>query len=213
MTRNAPGPLIPGAFRRIQKGKRMTARLADVLPGDIMFARHVSPRAADLLILAGQVFLGQPGYPHHVGVVVQGGEDARIVQAMPSGAEEVGLDDRYWTRDYEFIRPRYPDRIGLPFGVSVAAAARRYVGVPYSFADYAAIAGVRLGIKNGPIRRYVTTSKHMICSQLADQALTDAGFHSFTDGRLPQDVTPGALRARLVELGPALIITPEGVTR
>jgi hypothetical protein len=187
----------------------MTA-IDQVQPGDIMFARHVSPLSADLLILVGQLALGQPGYPHHVGVVVKGGPDPRMVQAMPSGAEEVDLDARYFTRDYEFIRPNYPPRIGLSVGVAVAAAARGYVGTPYSFADYAAIAGVRLGIKNGPIRRYVTTSKHMICSQLADQSLTDAGFHVFTDGRLPQDVTPGALRARLMELGPALVITPDG---
>lgn len=186
----------------------MTARLDDVQPGDIMFAQHVSPRSADLLILAGQAFLGQPRYPHHVAVVVQGGPDPRIVQAMPSGAEEVDLDDRYFTKDYEFIRPNYPARIGTPMGTFVARAARGYVGTPYSFADYAAITGVRLGIHNGLIRRYVTTSKHMICSQLADQCMTDAGFHTFTDGRLPQDVTPGALRQRLVELGPALVIQP-----
>jgi hypothetical protein len=183
--------------------------LDDVRPGDIMFAKHVSPRSADVLIWAGQAFLGQPRYPHHVAVVVQGGPDPRIVQAMPSGAEEVDLDARYFTRDYEFIRPNYKSDYTGP---GVARAARRYVGTPYSFADYAAITGVRLGIANGPIRRYVTTSKHMICSQLADQSMADAGFHVFTDGRLPQDVTPGALRARLVELGPALIITPNGAT-
>lgn len=182
--------------------------LDDVQPGDIMFARHVSPMAADLLILAGQMFLGQPSYPHHVAVVVAGAPDPKIVQAMPSGAEEVDLDSRYFTNDYEFIRPDYPPRIGLPFGVSVAAAARRYVGVPYSFADYVALAGARVGIRNGWVRRYVTTSKHMICSQLADQSMSDAGWHVFQDGRLPQDVTPGVLRARMIEMGPALVIVP-----
>lgn len=190
-------------------------------PGDIMFARHVTPRSADLLILAGQWFLGQPRYPHHVGVIVSSGGPGlvplngdilvpptippRMVQAMPNGAEEVDLDDRYWTDDYVYVRPNY---MRSHAHLDVAAAARSYVGTPYSFLDYAAITGVRLGITNGPIRRYVTTSKHMICSQLADQAMADAGYHVFTDGRLPQDVTPGALFGKLTSMYPAAIIRP-----
>jgi hypothetical protein len=183
----------------------------DVQPGDIMFAQHVSPKSVDLLIKWGQWSLGQPSYPHHVAVVVQGGPDPRIVQAMPHGAEEVDLDERYFTRDYEFIRPRYL----AGEGHAVAQAARSYVGTPYSFADYLAIEGVHLGIKNGPIRRYVTSSGHMICSQLGDRALTEGiqffrgpDWHVFDDDRLPQDVTPGALRARMIEMGPALVIRP-----
>jgi hypothetical protein len=165
--------------------------LANLEPGDIMFAQHVSPKSADLLILRGQLILGQPGYPHHVGVVVEctSGMGAHLVQAMPKGAEEVFLGDRYDGDDYTFLRPAYEEGQGEV----VARAARAYVGTPYSFADYVAILGVHLGIKHGLVRRYVTTSKHQICSQLADQAMSDARFHVFTDGRLPQDVTPGAL--------------------
>lgn len=205
----------------------MTATRLDLRAGDLMFANHVQPKSADILILTGQVFLGQPRYPHHVGVIVEAARaglvplldthttsapilDPRMVQAMPSGAEEVALDERYWTSDYVYVRPNYKSEYTAP---AVARAARRYVGVPYSFADYAAIAGVRLGIRNGLVRRYVTTSKHMICSQLADQALTDAGFHVFNDGRLPQDVTPGGLHGRLLELGPALVIRPGAETQ
>ncbi len=172
--------------------------LADLRPGDILFAKHVRPRAVDLLILAGQLILGQPGYPHHVFVVTQpeGRGAAKCVEAMPNGAREVDIDGR-WGKDYIYLRPAYPEpwswNPDRPQGVGVAANARRYIGVPYSFADYAAIAGVHFGVKNGLVRRYVTSSKHMICSQLADQALCDAGFHVFDDGRLPQDVTPAAL--------------------
>lgn len=195
--------------------------LEDLRPGDIMFANHVRPWAADALIWAGQGALGQGRYPHHVGVVVESAYESRaprMVQAMPSGAEEVELGPDFWTPDYVYIRPRYglPNRLlGLERlsevsqAFLVARAARSYVGTPYSFLDYLAIAGVHLGIKNGPIRRRVTSSKHMICSQLADQALTDAGYHVFDDGRLPQDVTPGALFTRLMDLGPALVIIPE----
>lgn len=196
--------------------------LADLRPGDIMFARHVSPRSADLLILAGQTLLGQAGYPHHVGVVVQATSPAipmkwdsppttlgpRMVQAMPHGAEEIELGEEHWTGDYIYLRPAYRDpasMVDLPYkeaewGFEVGRAARGYIGTPYSFADYVALAGWHFGIKNGPVRRYVKSSGHMICSQLADQALADAGFHVFDDGRLPQDVTPAALYTRLLAI-------------
>jgi len=215
------------------------ATLADLRPGDIMFAKKVRPLAADLLILRGQLILGQPGYPHHVAVVTAAAQTMtmvgnaeqmlqaaaylrgpKIVQAMPSGAEEIEIGAEHWTSDYTYVRPAYvggkiiigdgdeSDNLMMTQAEGVAWHARRYIGVPYSFADYAAIAGVHFGIKNGPIRRYVTTSKHMICSQLADQAMSDAGFHVFDDERLPQDVTPAALYVRLRELPGTQLIFP-----
>jgi hypothetical protein len=173
---------------------------ADLLPGDIGFARHVSPRSADLLITAGQLFLGEPRYPHHVFVVVESGDRPRIVQAMPSGAEEIETGPSFWNEGYLYVRPAY----ALGQGEEAAAAARRYVGRPYSFADYVALAlhkvrdrgYVPIGERTW-LERYVSSSGRMICSQLADQALTDAGWHTFTDGRLSQDVTPGALCRQL----------------
>jgi hypothetical protein len=39
-----------------------------------------------------------------------------------------------------------------------------------------------------------------MCSQLADQALADAGFHVFDDGRLPQDVVPAELFRALIDM-------------
>jgi hypothetical protein len=96
-----------------------------------MFARHVRPLAADLLILAGQLTLGQPGYPHHVAVVTQAyGQNPmrplsapRIVQAMPSGAEEIEIGAEHWTKDYVYIRPEYSE--GSPFACSSCGAVNR----------------------------------------------------------------------------------------
>lgn len=127
----------------------------------------------------------------------------RIVQAMPSGAEEIEIGPEHWTSEYMFIRPVYAlgtTGIWSSQAERVAAAARSYVGTPYSPLDYVAIAGVHAGIKNGPIRRYVTSSRHMICSQLADQAMSDAGLHVFDDGRLPQDVMPVELNRKLLSM-------------
>lgn len=182
--------------------------MEDLLPGDIMFAMHVQPRSADLLILAGQLTLGHPGYPHHVGVVSQaatGLSPALLVQAMPGGATEVEVDDGFLTKDHIYLRPKYE---GGWFGVQarlVGDSARKYKGIEYSYADYVAIAGLRLGVRNGLVRQYVTTSKHMICSQLADQAMCDAGYHVFNDKRLSQDVVPSDLFAALMGQGALML--------
>jgi hypothetical protein len=179
--------------------------IEEVWPGDIMFARHLKPWYADLLVQAGQLALGEPGYPHHVGVVVQGGFKPRIVQAMPGGAEEIEIGAEYFTKDYVYVRPEYrsadrwPD-VPVTQAEVVAESARCLVGTPYSFLDYVALAGLHLGVKNGRVRRYVRDSGHMICSQLADQAMTDAGYHVFNDKRLPQDVIPSALFRQLLSL-------------
>lgn len=112
-------------------------------------------------------------------------EDKTLVEARPHGAVHVPFchswGDTLWLR--------CPDQ----YRDGVVAAALSLVGTPYSFADYFAIAAVRLHIPGRALRRYVTTSKHMICSQLADAAASRGGWQLFADGRLPQDVTPGDL--------------------
>lgn len=123
----------------------------------------------------------------------------RLVQAMPSGAEEIDMSyDQHWTPGHVYVRPAYGTV--REQAIMTAVHAREYIGTPYSFADYAAILGVHLGIKDGALRHRVTTSGHMICSQLADQALADAGFHVFDDGRLPQDVVPAELYRALMAM-------------
>lgn len=132
----------------------------------------------------------------------------RIVQAMPHGAEDIEIGDEHWTKDFVYLRPAYTEKFGGTFGINVAHAARRYVDTPYSFADYAAILGLHMGIDNGAVRRYVTSSGHQICSQLADQSLSDAGFHVFTDKRLPQDVMPIELYRALAAMPGTQILRP-----
>lgn len=75
------------------------------------------------------------------------------------------------------------------------------VGVPYSFLDYLSLTLLHLGLPRRLTARRVTDSGHMICSQLVDTVLCRAGYHLFDDGRLPQDVTPGALFRRAGTLG------------
>ncbi len=204
--------------------------MREVRPGDIMFAKRLRPRSVEIGVRIGQLILGETGYPQHVAVVTEAAREIdinedprnpphpvlnngpRIVQAMPRGAEEVEIGPEHFTDEYVYVRPEYRtadpsfelDMPYHPYAIGqaqlVAQCARKYVGTPYSFLDYAAIAGLHLGIKNGLVRRYVRTSGHMICSQLADQALTDAGWHIFSDGRLSQDVTPAALFRKLMAM-------------
>jgi len=76
---------------------------------------------------------------------------------------------------------------------TIVQSAKRYVGTPYSFADYLALAAHRLHIPAPGLRAYVASSGHQICSQLVDQCYADAGVHLFSDGRWAGFVTPGDL--------------------
>lgn len=213
------------------RGVRMTITLADLRPGDVIFPTIKGYAGA--LVGAGQILLGDATPSEwrvrHVAMVTQADDSdnddwptpAFIVQAMPGGAEEVPLTDDSFASGFPILRPRYtlavlgtggdndPFREGRK-NVVAANAARRYVGRPYSFADYAAIAGRHLfALKptdRTPFDNYVSATGHMICSQLVDQALTDAGYHLFDDGRIPQDVTPAALYRKLKAMPGTLVL-------
>ncbi|MGW9433129.1 hypothetical protein ACWHA1_35035 [Streptomyces decoyicus] len=86
-----------------------------------------------------------------------------------------------------------PERLTEQQRTDICAAATRYVGVPYSFLDYLAIATHRFHLPVPGLRRYVASTRHMICSQLVDRCYLDAGVHLFADGRWPGYVTPMAL--------------------
>jgi hypothetical protein len=112
-------------------------------------------------------------------------QDKMIVEAMPGGAQHV----RNWHDPEHTVYLRCPDR----YREAVAASARGFVGVPYSVADYFALAAHRLHIPAPHLKKFVRSSGHMICSQLADTAAAEGGWHLFEDGRWPGDVTPGDL--------------------
>jgi hypothetical protein len=131
----------------------------------------------------------------HVAVVdVTDGGEVRVTQAMPRGAERIPLDPaKHLTDGCVYVRPGYTG--GEEQGARVALAASRYLGVPYGFVTYLKLAAgaFRMRWTEAWLRRLISTRRDMICSQLADQALTDAWHHVFDDGRLPQDVVPAEL--------------------
>ncbi|GAA2817092.1 hypothetical protein GCM10010441_47090 [Kitasatospora paracochleata] len=117
--------------------------------------------------------------------------DGELVEAQPGGAELRPLSV-YDGRPMLWSTGHYPLTAGQRD--EIVAAARRYIGVPYSFTDYAALAAARFHLPVGfVLRRYVADTRHMICSQLVDQCYQDAGVRLFDDGRWPGYVTPADL--------------------
>jgi uncharacterized protein YycO len=119
---------------------------------------------------------------------------AWIVEAEPDGARHVLFhywDDPYlWSDSFPLTPPQQQ---------AVAEAALSYVGTPYSFADYFAIAAHKFHIPAPNLREYIADSHHMICSQLADKCYQDAGIQLFNDGRWNGYVTPGDLGNLITE--------------
>jgi len=119
-----------------------------------------------------------------------GGPDDLILEAEPGGSRLVPFH-------YEMRTCLWTS--GIPaFALAVSTGrveeiARRYTGIGYSFLDYAALSMHRLGIPAPGLRRFIGTTRHMICSQLADQFRLDLGSHLFNDGRWPGFVTPAEI--------------------
>lgn len=136
--------------------------LADLRPGDIMFGPIGG--AVGLGVGLGQLALGEGFHVgrlsiRHVGIVVEGQAGgvhgptvwsaARLVQAMPHGAEEIEMrPETHWTPEHAYVRlpEDYPGQ-----AADAAAIARLMVaeGVAYSFASYAALAAWRIGLGRG----------------------------------------------------------------
>lgn len=168
-------------------------------PGDIGLVRIDG--YVGQLIRFGQ-WLNADGFANYSHAFVYVG-DGKIIEAMPGGALLSPLS-------------RYDDQVPLwlrcpeECGAAVAEAARSFGpqrdasgrlvkrGVPYSWADYGALALHRFHIPAPRLKRFIESSKSMICSQLADRAAQLGGWHIFDDGRDPGDVTPGDL-TRLAE--------------
>jgi hypothetical protein len=189
-------------------------RIEDLRPGDIGFG-PIGGHVGMLIRAAQGIADGGSPYQHvfvvveratraydSVGSMADGWFGPEAVEAMPGGAIRVDISNR-WTKQFCYVRPdyQYAEQAGL-----VAQSAIEQIGTPYSYLDYLALAAHHIGLPVPHLDKYITSSRHMICSQLADKVLTDNDWHPFSDKRLPQDVVPSAFYNELVRRSPRLTI-------
>jgi cell wall-associated NlpC family hydrolase len=158
-------------------------------PGDIGLTTVQGPVGA--LIRFGQELNGD-GFAtwEHAFIVLPGD---RLIEAQPGGAR-IGMLSEYDGRHVMYLSPPglVPDRRW-----AICDTAEQYVGVGYGWLDYMALAAHRFHLPAPGLRRYIASTRRMICSQLVDQAYRDAGVELFADGRWPGYVTPADLFNRL----------------
>jgi hypothetical protein len=118
--------------------------------------------------------------------------DGTLIQAEPGkdGAQIRPLDiypdsDVYWCDNiYKTVTPEQAQRI--------ASFGRQMRGIKYSAVDYFALAAHRLHLPVPGLKRYISSTGHLICSQLCDEAYELAGVRLF-ENRWGGYVTPGDL--------------------
>jgi hypothetical protein len=158
--------------------------IPDPQPGDIGCTQITGN--VGLLIRLGQ-WLNGDGFADYEHAFVYVG-DGQIVEAEPGGARLASLTE-YDTRTIAWLH--CPDA----HRTAVANAARALEGIPYSFLDYLTLALHRFHVPTPLLRWYIHTTRHLICSQLADRAASEGGWQIFDDGRWPGYVTPADLAA------------------
>jgi len=141
-------------------------------------------------IALGQLLTGDASRYTHAFVVL---DDETVIEAMPGGAIITPLSEYMGKAVFSDLSLTDEQRD------IVVREGRALKGIPYSFLDYLALALARFGIRPKRLRKYIQNKGHMICSQLVDEVYRRAGIQMFSDGRLPQDVTPGDLANYLIE--------------
>jgi hypothetical protein len=128
----------------------------------------------------------------HAFVLLPGNQ---ILEAEPGGAliRELHYSDVYWC---EGIYNLLPPENNIPLGI----VAEGLKGIKYSFLDYGALSAHRLHIPAPNLRGYISSTGHMICSQMCDEFYLRLGAHIFTDDRWNGDVTPASLYRRDLQL-------------
>lgn len=165
--------------------------IAPVRPGDFAIIPISGP--VGTLISAGEWLDGDgfANYDHaeiFLGVI---NGTAVTMGAYPGGARLVALppppQQQGWLWSSGHIALTDNQR------TAIVANALGCKGVPYSSLDYFAIAAHRLHIPAPWLKTYISSTHHLICSQLVDLCYDNAGVHLFTDKRWPGYVTPADL--------------------
>lgn len=108
------------------------------------------------------------------------------IEAQPGGALIYKLDQRWNHRDITWIKVA---DLNAEQRASLIAEANKLVGTPYSFLDYVAILAHRIHLPFPGLKKYVGSTDHMICSQLAAELYHRIGIDLFND-EWPGYITP-----------------------
>lgn len=155
-------------------------------PGDFFLAPM--PGRVGAGVAFGQFLNGEGFLPYrHAGILL---EDGKTIEAMPRGAI-IGDIGRYKARELYWSTGLIDLTDQQRHDILIYGRACR--GIPYSFADYAALAAHRFHMPVPGLKHYIEASGHMICSQLVDYVHQRAGKELFDDGRWPGFVTPASL--------------------
>lgn len=152
-------------------------------PGDIGLVRIHGGAGFGIRLAQAANGDGFADYEHAFGMA----DADTLVEAEPGGARLRPLS-QYDGESIVWLR--CPEALGE----LVAAHYRLLLGTPYSFLDYDALALHRLHVPAPGLRKFISDSGHLICSQLVDLGAMRGGWNLFDDGRWPGYVTPGSLR-------------------
>jgi hypothetical protein len=129
----------------------------------------------------------------YVGMPDENGPCGYTMGAYPGGAKLVALGPDQLENGNGFLWSTGKIPLTAIQRTTIVVYAMSCKGVPYSSADYFALAAHRLNIPVPGLKAYIADSGHMICSQLVDWCYMKAGVHLFNDGRWPGYVTPADL--------------------
>lgn len=167
------------------------------VPGDFACV-HVNGDVGTLITI-GEFLNGDRANWYDHACVYVGAKDAQaqygyVMGAQPGGARLDALThDQYTGVNADWLWSTGKITMTQDQRDTIVRTAIACKGIPYSAADYFALAAHRLKIPAPGLKAYIADSGHMICSQLVDYCYDVAGVHLFTDGRWPGYVTPGAL--------------------
>jgi hypothetical protein len=146
-------------------------------------------------MLPGDVALFRPNtfYGHAISVITTSRYcHARLIVDTDGGTVEAdtggAVRGKVEKGDVVISPPLTPDERAL-----VPAVASALIGIPYGWPDVFALGLAQLGIRLPSLSRQVARPDRLFCSQLVDLVWRSVGFNAFTDGRLPQNVSPGDL--------------------
>jgi hypothetical protein len=144
-----------------------------MLPGDVALVRPGGWVGAGIDVVTTSRYC-------HIRLIVA--EDGSTVEANPPGA----MRGRIQGGDVIVTAPLTDAQ-----RAQVATTAAALIGIPYGWLDVAALGLAQFGIHPPGLSKRLGRPDRLFCSQLVDLVWRSVGFHAFTDGRLPQNVSPG----------------------